>query len=110
MFQHRIDELRSEIERHNRLYFVDNDPEIGDTEYDELMRELVEIEKEHPDLVVPQSPTQRVGSEPLTEFSQISHQVPLLSLGNAFNDDDLHAWHERMAGLIESNKFSVASG
>ena len=108
MFQHRIDELRSEIERHNRLYFVDNDPEIGDREYDELMRELVEIEKEHPDLVVPQSPTQRVGSEPLTEFSQISHQVPLLSLGNAFNDDDLHAWHERMAGLIESNKFELA--
>ena len=108
MFQHRIDELRSEIERHNRLYFVDNDPEIGDAEYDELMRELVEIEKEHPDLVVPQSPTQRVGSEPLTEFSQISHQVPLLSLGNAFNDDDLHAWHERMAGLIESNKFELA--
>ena len=89
MFQHKIDGLRSEIERHNRLYFIEDNPEIGDREYDELMLELLQIEKENPELIIPQSPTQRVGSDPLTEFSQIDHQIPLLSLGNAFDDDDL---------------------
>ena len=81
MFQHKIDGLRSEIERHNRLYFIEDNPEIGDREYDELMRELLQIEKENPELIIPQSPTQRIGSDPLTEFSQIDHQIPLLSLG-----------------------------
>ena len=108
MFQHKIDGLRSEIERHNRLYFVEDDPEIGDSEYDELMRELAQIEKENPELVIPQSPTQRVGSDPLSGFSQIDHQIPLLSLGNAFDDDDLYGWHNRMSGLIESDKFALA--
>ena len=61
MFQHKIDGLRSEIERHNRLYFIEDNPEIGDREYDELMRELLQIEKENPELIIPQSPTQRVG-------------------------------------------------
>ena len=93
MFQHKIDGLRSEIERHNRLYFIEDNPEIGDREYDELMLELLQIEKENPELIIPQSPTQRVGSDPLTEFSQIDHQIPLLSLGNAFDDDDLSEWH-----------------
>ena len=108
MFQHKIDGLRSEIERHNRLYFIEDNPEIGDREYDELMLELLQIEKENPELIIPQSPTQRVGSDPLTEFSQIDHQIPLLSLGNAFDDDDLSGWHERMSGLIESDKFALA--
>ena len=108
MFQHKIDGLRSEIERHNRLYFIEDNPEIGDREYDELMRELLQIEKENPELIIPQSPTQRVGSDPLTEFSQIDHQIPLLSLGNAFDDDDLSGWHERMSGLIESDEFALA--
>ena len=83
-------------------------PEIGDSEYDELMRELAQIEKENPELVIPQSPTQRVGSDPLSGFSQIDHQIPLLSLGNAFDDDDLYGWHNRMSGLIESDKFALA--
>ena len=108
MFQHKIDGLRSEIERHNRLYFIEDNPEIGDREYDELMLELLQIEKENPELIIPQSPTQRVGSDPLTEFSQIDHQIPLLSLGNAFDDDDLSGWHERMSGLIESDEFALA--
>ena len=97
MFQHKIDGLRSEIERHNRLYFIEDNPEIGDREYDELMLELLQIEKENPELIIPQSPTQRVGSDPLTEFSQIDHQIPLLSLGNAFDDNDLSGWQSGRA-------------
>lgn len=100
--QERIARLRAEIERHNALYYRQDAPEIGDAEWDALMRELRELEAEHPELATPDSPTQRVGAAPSRGFAEVTHPVPLLSLGNAFDPDDLIAWHTRASGLIGS--------
>ncbi len=81
--------LRAEIERHNYRYHVLDDPEVPDAEYDRLMRDLRELEAAHPELVVPESPTQRVGAAPVAEFGRVRHQLPMLSLGNAFSDEDV---------------------
>ncbi|MBX7131887.1 MAG: NAD-dependent DNA ligase LigA [Fimbriimonadaceae bacterium] len=88
--------LRGEIERHNRLYYVFDAPEIGDTEYDRLFHELKRIEDEHPELRSPDSPTQRVGVAPLDRFEQHRHRAPMLSLDNAFGQDELRAFDERV--------------
>ena len=103
----RVEALRAEINRHNHLYFALDQPEIGDAQYDGLMRELRELEEQHPDLVTADSPTQRVGSEPAEGFEQARHPTPLLSLGNAFDDDELMAWYHRVADLIESTDFDM---
>ena len=103
----RVEALRAEINRHNHLYFALDQPEIGDAQYDALMRELRELEERHPDLVTPDSPTQRVGAEPAEGFSEARHPTPLLSLGNAFDDDELMAWYRRVADLIESADFDL---
>ncbi len=79
----RIEELRELIRHHNRLYYVEDAPEISDAEYDALYRELETLEAENPELVTLDSPTQRVGAEPLEEFEQVRHAVPMLSLANA---------------------------
>ena len=99
--------LRAEIDRHNHLYFALDRPEIGDAEYDALMRELRNLEERRPDLVTPDSPTQRVGAEPAEGFEQARHPAPLLSLGNAFDDEELMAWYRRVADLIESADFDL---
>ncbi|MCV5656168.1 NAD-dependent DNA ligase LigA, partial [Escherichia coli] len=75
-------------------------PEIPDAEYDRLMRELLEIEAQHPDLVTVDSPSQRVGGKPLSEFSQVTHEVPMLSLDNAFDDSELDSFHKRAQDRI----------
>ena len=103
----RITELRDRIDYHNHRYFVLDDPEISDAQYDDLIRELRAIEAEHPELVTPDSPTQRVGAEPLEGFTQAEHPVPLLSLGNAFDDEEFMAWHARVAGLLEESQFDM---
>ena len=103
----RIRVLRAEINRHNHLYFALDQPEIGDAQYDALMRELRELEERHPELVAPDSPTQRVGTEPAEGFAEARHPEPLLSLGNAFDDEDLMAWYRRVADLIESTDFDL---
>jgi DNA ligase (NAD+) len=87
--------LRAEIERHNYLYYVLDRPEIGDAEYDRLFRELVEIEERRPDLRSSDSPTQRVGVAPLSHFESHRHLLPMLSLDNAFDDEELRAFDER---------------
>ncbi len=92
----RIAELRDEIRRHDRLYYIEAKPEISDLEYDMLFAELKTLEEEHPDLVISTSPTQRVGGEPLDELHQVTHQLPMLSLDNSYSKDDLLAWYERM--------------
>ena len=102
-----IKELRDRIDYHNHRYYVLDDPEISDAQYDELMRELRLIELEHPELVTPDSPTQRVGAEPLEGFTQAEHPVPLLSLGNAFDDEEFMAWHARVADLLEEPQFDM---
>jgi DNA ligase (NAD+) len=90
----RIDHLRNEIRRHNRLYYVDAAPLIGDREYDALYAELQSLEHDFPDLVSPDSPTQRVGGEPLAGFQTRLHAVPMLSLDNTYSPDDLRRFHE----------------
>jgi DNA ligase (NAD+) len=92
----RVRQLRTEIEHHNYRYFVLDDPEIPDAAYDQLLRELREIEREHPELVTPDSPTQRVGAEPLGHFGEVRHQVPMLSLDNAFASADIESFDRRI--------------
>ncbi len=99
--------LRDALNRHNHLYHVLDRPEISDARYDALFRQLREIEDAHPDLVTPDSPTQRVGAEPAEGFVQVRHPAPMLSLGNAFNEGELVAWHRRVAGLLETDRFDM---
>jgi DNA ligase (NAD+) len=101
----KIEKLRAEINRHNYLYYVLDSPEISDAEYDSLMRELKRLEEEYPQFLTPDSPTQRVGAAPLEAFGVVEHPRPLLSLGNAFSDDDLLAWYARTVRLVGDTPF-----
>jgi DNA ligase (NAD+) len=92
----RIAELRGILQDHNYRYYVMDDPTIADGEYDSLLRELQSLEKDNPSLVTSDSPTQRVGSHPVSEFGTIKHRIPMLSLANAMNEADLVAFDERM--------------
>lgn len=103
----RIKELRQQTDHHNYRYHVLDDPEISDTEFDRLFRELRELEAQHPDLIDPDSPTQRVGARPLESFNTLDHRVPLLSLGNVFDSTELKAWHTRAARLLGDDKFDM---
>ena len=96
----RAAELRREVEYHNNKYYVQDDPEISDTQYDDLLRELNALEQSHPDLRTPDSPTQRVGGRPLERFGQVTHLLPMLSLANARDDDELRAWEQRVRNLL----------
>ena len=91
----RADKLRRAIDRHNRLYYNKAAPEITDAEYDRLFHELVKLEAEHPELAAPDSPTQRVGAAPSEGFAEVVHRVPMLSLANAFDEDDVAAFDRR---------------
>jgi DNA ligase (NAD+) len=92
----RIDQLRQEIRRHEELYYVQAAPEISDAEFDQLMNELKALEAEHPELLTPDSPTQRVGGRPTEGFAQVEHLQPMLSLDNAYDQEDLRAFDERV--------------
>ena len=95
----RVRDLREDIRRHDYLYYVLDNPEIGDAEYDALMRELQDLEDSYPEVVVPDSPTQRVAGQSLTSFTEVQHDVPLLSLNNAFSFSDLEEWDRRISRL-----------
>jgi len=95
--------LRREIERHNRLYYNQAAPEVSDAEYDALFRELQELETRHPELATPDSPTQRVGSKPSEGFAPVSHRVPMLSLANAFDEEDVTAFDRRCREGLETD-------
>ena len=99
--------LREELTRHNYRYHVLDQPEISDAQYDALMGELRQLEAAHPALVTPDSPTQRVGGEPAEGFGEVEHTRPMLSLTNAFDEEELLAWHRRVAGLIERAEFDM---
>ena len=103
----RARKLREVVDHHNHLYFVLDQPKVSDAEYDELIRELRRIEEQYPDLVTPDSPTQRVGAEPAERFAEVKHPVPMFSLGNAFDNDELLAWHRRAANLLETESFDM---
>jgi DNA ligase (NAD+) len=96
----RIEDLREQVRYHNRRYHVEDAPEISDAEYDALYRELEALEGEHPELVTPDSPTQRVGGEPIEGFEEVRHSVPMLSLANARKVDDLREWDARVRRLL----------
>jgi len=102
----RIEQLRAEINHHNYRYYVLDSPEISDAEYDELMRDLKQLEQQYPQYLTPDSPTQRVGAAPVEAFGVIEHPRPLLSLGNAFSKDELLAWHTRISKLVAEAQFN----
>jgi DNA ligase (NAD+) len=97
----RATELRGLIAHHNVLYYAKDAPEIGDDEYDALLNELRAIETEHPELLTPDSPTQRVGTTPLERFAPVRHLQPMLSLANARNEEELRAWLDRTERVLE---------
>lgn len=99
-----IEKIRREINHHNVRYYRDDDPEISDVEYDQLMRRLQELEREHPELVTPDSPTQRVGAEPLEKFDKKKHRRPMQSLGNAMDEDEVLKFDERVRKALATKK------
>jgi DNA ligase (NAD+) len=101
----KIEQLKAEINRHNYRYYVLDSPEISDAEYDGLMRELKQLEEKHPELLTPDSPTQRVGAAPVEAFGVVEHPQPLLSLGNVFSEEEFLAWHTRTARLAGGAPF-----
>jgi len=103
----KAEELRFEISRHDYLYHVRSEPEISDAEYDELMRRLRAIEAHYPELVSPDSPTQRVTEQLVEGFPPVEHRLPMLSLANAFNFGQLQAWHKRASALAATDKFQM---
>jgi DNA ligase (NAD+) len=97
--QHRLERLRDQIRRHDYRYYVLDQPEISDAEYDGLMNELKALEREHPELVTPDSPTQRVGGKPREGFVKVAHSSPMLSLDNAYTEQELRDWERRVREL-----------
>lgn len=98
--QKEIEQLREQIERHNYLYYVKAEPEISDEHFDALLRRLKELEEAHPEFITPNSPTQRVGGQPLDEFTTVEHRVPMLSMDNTYNPDELREFHNRVVKLL----------
>lgn len=103
----RIAKLRQTINYHNYRYYVLDSPEVSDAEYDQLMKELRQLEAEHPELVTPDSPTQRIGAPPVEAFGVVEHPQPLLSLANAFSFEELEAWHKRVSNLLGGRQFDL---
>ena len=102
LLQH-IQQLRQQLEEYSYQYYVLDNPTVPDAEYDRLYRELQRIEQQHPELISADSPTQRVGAAPLSKFGQINHSIPMLSLDNAFDDTEFHAFCKRMADRLDSS-------
>jgi DNA ligase (NAD+) len=105
--QNQIAELRKQLNYHNYRYHVLDSPEISDAEYDALMQQLRKLEEQYPQLLTPDSPSQRVGGAPLAALGVVEHPVPMLSLGNAFNTEDLYAWHTRTLKLLGVTQFDM---
>jgi len=103
----RHQQLRDEIRKHDRLYYDEAAPIIGDREYDRLYKELVDVETQFPDLVTPDSPTQRVGGKPLQAFEQVSHLIPMLSLDNTYSEEEVKNFYARIQRLLPNEKIPV---
>ena len=101
--------LREQINYHNYRFYVLDDPEIPDVEYDRLMRQLEELEQAHPELITPDSPTQRVGAAPLDKFREVKHEIPMLSLGNAFSDEEVHDFDRRARERLDVKKIHYSA-
>jgi DNA ligase (NAD+) len=103
----RIAHLRAELEEHNRRYYEEAAPTIEDREYDALYRELADLEKKFPDLVSPDSPTQRVGGAPLKAFAPVTHCAPMLSLDNTYSEEEVGDFYRRLQRLLPNEKIPV---
>src|SRR5213082_3923451 len=103
----RIETLRRDITEHNRRYYEEAAPIISDREYDQLYKELADLETQFPELVTPDSPTQRVGGKPLQAFAQIQHRVPMLSLDNTYSEDEVANFYKRITRLLPEEKIPV---
>src|SRR5947209_17027483 len=97
--------LRDELRRHEHLYYVLDQPEISDAEYDQLMRKLQALESQHPELITPDSPTQRVGGKPREGFVKVTHSSPMLSLDNALNESELREFDGRVRELLKGEPY-----
>ncbi len=102
--QIKLNKLKDELNYHNYRYYVLDDPEISDSEYDKLLRELQDIEAQHPELITADSPTQRVGAVPLAEFKTVKHEMPMLSLANAFSDEEFSEFNQRIVDILSKAK------
>lgn len=105
----KIERLRKEIQYHEKKYYVDNDPQISDYEFDLLIKELERLERAFPDLITPESPTQRVGEQPLEGFVSIEHSAPMLSLDNCYNEQELREFEGRVKKIIPSDKIEYVA-
>jgi len=99
----RIEQLRASIEHHNRRYYVEDTPEISDLEFDRLMKALEDLEKQHPEMVTPESPTQRVGGQPLAGFRQSNHTLPMLSIDNTYSEEEVREFDARVRRWLENS-------
>ena len=104
----RIEQLRKEINYHNYRYYVIDDPVINDTEYDMLLKELIDLEKKYPELITPDSPTQRIGEELIGGFPTVTHSVPMLSLENTYSEEELREFDKRIAKLLSGERYDYA--
>jgi len=104
-----IEKLREEIRRHEELYYVQDSPEISDREYDQLIENLQALEAANPDLITPDSPTQRVGGRPAEGFPEVVHGRPMLSLDNSYNIDELRAFDERCRKLADGRSLQYVA-
>src|ERR1700722_10858352 len=104
-----VEKLRDQLRRHEHLYYVLDAPEISDAEYDALMRELRELEAQHPDLATPDSPTSRVGGKPREGFVKVRHSSPMLSLDNALNEAELLDFDRRVRDLLAGEPYSYVT-
>ena len=104
----RVAELRRQLAEHDHAYYVLDAPAISDAEYDALYRQLVDLEAAHPDLITPDSPTQRVGGAPVTAFDTFTHRVPMLSLNNAFADGEVEAFDRRVRDALKIDRVRYA--
>ncbi|HLL14508.1 MAG TPA: hypothetical protein VK388_05565, partial [Pyrinomonadaceae bacterium] len=104
-----IEGLREELRRHEELYYVYDNPEISDADYDALMARLQQLESEHPELATMDSPTQRVGGRPAEGFEEYVHRRPMLSLDNSYNIEDLRAFDERVKRLADGRRLEYVA-
>ncbi len=105
----RIDKLKQDINHHNYQYHVLDNPEIPDSAYDRMYQELVSLEEQFPELITDDSPTQRVGAKPLKQFDEVHHRMPMLSLGNAFNEAEMRAFYQRILDRINATEIEFAA-
>ncbi len=105
----KIQKLREEIKRHEKKYYVDNDPQISDYEFDQLVKELEKLEKQFPDTVTPESPTQRVGEKPVKGFPPVEHRIPMMSMDNCYTEEELRDFEDRIQRLLPGQKIEYVA-